>query len=257
MAEPSRMPRYSVYNDGVGPYAIFYCDRCSREHRSQPDVANTITSNIGRQALGGLLRNVPLVGGALASNVTNEDPRYAHSLNPAQLENAWKQVKDRFRECPTCHEVLCISDFDEVTGFCKDDSPRQNQIAEAQGEQAGSAIKGLAAAFGLDKAFSETGNVIAQAGKAAAQAANNMARCPTDGMLAAPGTKFCPECGAAMIQPQVVNCPQCGQPTQGAKFCPNCGAKVEQPAAIPANCPQCGAETKGAKFCSECGTKLV
>jgi hypothetical protein len=244
------MPRYTVANDGVGPYAVFYCDRCSREHRSQPDVTKTITSNLGRQALGGLLRNVPLVGGSLASNVTNEDPRYSHSMTPDQVEKAWTQVSDRFRECPTCHEILCISDFDEVAGFCKDCSPRTSDIAEAEGEQAGRAIKGFAAAFGLDKAFSE-------AGKAVSQAATSMARCPEDGTLAKPGTKFCPECGAAMLQPQSANCPSCGQPTYGAKFCPNCGAKAEQAPVIPANCPKCGAETHGAKFCSECGTKLI
>jgi hypothetical protein len=244
------MPRYTVANDGVGPYAVFYCDRCSREHRSQPDVTKTITSNLGRQALGGLLRNVPLVGGSLASNVTNEDPRYSHSMTPDQVEKAWTQVIDRFRECPTCHEILCISDFDEVAGFCKDCSPRTSDIAEAQGEQAGRAIKGFAAAFGLDKAFSE-------AGKAVSQAATSMARCPEDGTLAKPGTKFCPECGAAMLQPQSATCPSCGQPTYGAKFCPNCGAKAEQAPVIPANCPKCGAETHGAKFCSECGTKLI
>jgi ribosomal protein L32 len=253
MSEPSRMPRYTVANDGIGPYAIFYCDRCGREQRSQPDVAKTVSTNVGRQALGGLLRNVPLVGGALANNVTNQDPRYSTALDPAQLEKAWGQVKNRFRECPTCHEILCISDFDELAGFCKDCSPRSSDIAESQGEQAGRAIKGFAAAFGLDKAFSETGNAMAQAGKAAAQAVNNMARCPADGTLAAPGTKFCPECGAQMTQPQSANCPSCGQPTLGAKFCPNCGTKVEQ---APARCPQCGVETKGAKFCPECGTKL-
>jgi len=247
------MPNYSVSNDGIGPYAIFYCDRCGREQRSQPDVAGTVSTGVGRQALGGLLRNVPLVGGALASNVTNQDPRYSTSLTPAQVEKAWNQVKDRFRECPTCHEILCISDFDELAGYCKDCSPRSADIAEAQGEQAGRAIKGFAAAFGLDKALGQAGNAMAQAGKNAADAINNMARCPADGTLAAPGTKFCPECGAQMVQPQSTNCPKCGQPTLGTKFCPNCGTKVEQ---APARCPQCGADTKGGKFCPECGAKL-
>jgi uncharacterized OB-fold protein len=51
-----------------------------------------------------------------------------------------------------------------------------------------------------------------------------MAQCPKDGTLAAPGTKFCPECGAA-IQPD--------------KFCSKCGAKIKP----------------DAKFCPECGTK--
>jgi len=31
MSAPSRMPRYDVRNDGVGPYAVFYCDKCDRE----------------------------------------------------------------------------------------------------------------------------------------------------------------------------------------------------------------------------------
>lgn len=253
MSEPSRMPRYTVANDGIGPYAIFYCDRCDREHRSQPDVAGSVSTSVGRQALGGLLRNVPLVGNTLAGNVTNDDARYSTALNPAQVEKAWKQVKDRFRECPTCHEILCISDFDEISGHCKDCSPRSSDIAEAQGEQAGRAIKGFAAAFGLDKALASAGNTMAQAGKAAANAASNLAYCPKDGTLAAPGTRFCPDCGAEMTQPQTANCPACGQPTYGAKFCPSCGKKMEQ---APSRCPSCGAEIKGTKFCPECGTKL-
>ena len=246
MTEPSKMPRYHVQNDGVGPYAIFYCDVCSREFRSQPDVTNTITRDIGREAMGGFLRNIPLVGGAVANNVTGQDPRYIYALTPQQLEYAWKQVKDRFRECPTCHQIVCVSDFDDQTGFCREDSPRKNEIAEAQAEQAGKVVKGFAAAFGLDQAFK-------QASDAAKRATSQTARCPNDGTLAPAGTKFCPECGTAMIQPTAQMCPNCGQPTMGAKFCQNCGTKIEQ---APTNCPNCGAEVKGAKFCPECGTKI-
>ena len=79
-------------------------------------------------------------------------------------------------------------------------------------------IKGFAAAFGLDKAIN-------QAGKAVSQAANNMARCPQDGTLAAAGTKFCPECGARVIQDD--KCKKCGAKLQpGAKFCTECGEKT-------------------------------
>jgi len=44
-ATPSRMPHYDTRNDGVGPYAVFYCDVCSREYRSQPDVAGTFDTS--------------------------------------------------------------------------------------------------------------------------------------------------------------------------------------------------------------------
>ena len=131
MAEPSRMPRYDIRNDGIGPYAVFYCETCDREYRSQPEVGATVAQDLGRQAVGGLLRKVPLFGRTIAENVTGEDPRYTNHLTPQQLEKAWGQVKDRFRECPTCLRTVCLSDWDEQSGFCSEDSPRRDEIAEA------------------------------------------------------------------------------------------------------------------------------
>jgi hypothetical protein len=246
MASFSRMPRYDIRNDGFGPYAVFYCDECNREFRSQPDVANTVTQDIGRQAMGGLLRRVPLIGGAVANNVVGDDPRYSYKLTPQQIDAAWNQAQVNFRECPTCNRIVCLSDFDAQSGFCTQDSPRTDEITEARAEQTGAALKGFAAAFGIT-------DVIKKAGEAAQKAATSTARCPKDGTLAPAGTKFCPECGTPMVQPAVDKCPACGAETHGAKFCPNCGAKQEQ---APAKCPNCGAETGGAKFCPECGTKL-
>ncbi len=246
MAEPSRMPNYDVRNDGIGPYAVFYCETCSREHRSQPDVKATVTKDVGRQAMGGLLRKVPLLGDVVADNVVGEDPRYSYSLTPQQVDKAWDQVKDRFRECPTCLRVVCLSDWGEQGGYCTEDSPRRIEIAEAEAEQAGAMLKGFAGALGLGGAFK-------QVEQAARQATAGTARCPKDGTFAAPGTKFCPECGGLMVQPASDACPKCGKETHGAKFCPECGSKIERAAA--GVCPACGAQTKGAKFCPECGTK--
>jgi hypothetical protein len=126
------MPRYDVRNDGVGPYAAFYCESCDREYRSQPDVTATNTKYVTRGAMGGLLRRVPLVGGAVASSVERDDARYSYKPTPQQLDKAWAQVRDRFRECPTCRRVACVSDWDELSGFCSEDSPRRDAIAEAQ-----------------------------------------------------------------------------------------------------------------------------
>jgi rRNA maturation protein Nop10 len=250
----SRMPRYDVRNDGAGPYAIFYCDQCGREFRSQPDVGNTLTQDIGRSTVGGFLRKVPLFGNAAADNLLGEDPRYSYKMNDAQLKAAWAGAQQHFRECPTCSRIVCLSDFDTQSGFCQEDSPRTSQIAEARGEQAGAAIKGLASAFGLGSAFEGAGKAVKQAAENAERASKQLARCPTDGTLAAAGTKFCPECGTAMVQPVAEKCPQCGVETFGAKFCPSCGAKQE--AAAPAGmCKQCGAETGGVKFCPNCGSK--
>lgn len=251
MTNFSRMPRYDIRNDGAGPYAVFYCDICGREFRSQPDVIGSIGQDLGRQAAGGLLRKIPLFGNAVANSVTGEDPRYSYKLTPPQLEAHWKQVQQHFRECPTCTRIVCLSDFDTQSGFCQEDSPRTDEIAEARGQQAGAALKGFASALGLDGVARQ----VSQGLDAASRAAQQMARCPQDGTLAAPGTKFCPECGAAMVQPAAIACPKCGADTHGAKFCPECGTKIEQ-AAKPAVCPSCGAPSGGAKFCPNCGTKL-
>jgi hypothetical protein len=96
MAE--RLPRYDVRNDGVGPYAVFYCERDDREYRSTPDVGGAIAQDVGRKALGGFLRNVPIVGGAVADNVAGQDPRYVYTLTPQQLQAAWGQVKNKWTQ---------------------------------------------------------------------------------------------------------------------------------------------------------------
>jgi hypothetical protein len=246
MAVPSRMPNYDVRNDGIGPYAVFYCETCNREYRSKPDVTATVTGDIGRQAARGLLRKVPLFGSAVADNLMDDDARYSTSLTPQQLDRAWDEVKDRFRECPTCARIVCLSDWDEQSGYCNEDSPRRTEIATAEAEQAGAVLKGFASALGLGEAFK-------QVGEAMKQASANVARCPRDGTQAPAGTKFCPECGGPMVQPAADPCPKCGAPTQGAKFCPECGTKIERG---PTVCPSCGSEVTGTKFCPDCGTRL-
>jgi len=254
MTTPSHMPRYDIRNDGAGPYAIFYCDVCGREFRSQPGVANAVLQDLGRRAASDFLRKIPLVGSAAAQSVVGEDPRYTMKMDESQLQSAWNQVQQHFRECPTCLRIVCLSDFDTQSGFCQEDSPRTSEIAEARGEQAGAALKGLASAFGLGGVISEAGGAFKQAAQAAQRASTQMATCPKDGTLAAPGTKFCPECGSPMTQPASDRCPSCGAEVHGAKFCPECGTKIEvQPLG---KCPSCGADAKGAKFCPECGTKL-
>ena len=245
------MPRYDIRNDGIGPYAVFYCETCQRESRSQPDVAGTVAQDLGRDMASDLPRKVPLFGNVVANSVVGEDPRYSNKMTAQQVDKAWKQVQVQFRECPTCSRIVCMSDLDTRTGFCNEDSPRTNEITEARGEQAGAAIKGFASAFGLDEVMKN----VQQAAKTAQSAAAQTARCPKDGIMAAPGIKFCPECGTAMIQPTIEKCPKCGQPTMGAKFCPACGTKLEE-APKPGFCPNCGGETKGAKFCPNCGTKV-
>jgi hypothetical protein len=83
MTSFSRMPRYDIRNDGAGPYAIFYWDCCNREFRSQPDIANTITKDIGKSAMSGLLRKVPLLGKCGCPKCAGRGPALQLQYEPA------------------------------------------------------------------------------------------------------------------------------------------------------------------------------
>jgi hypothetical protein len=214
--QPTRIPSYHVNNDGLGPYAIFSCERCGRDYRSTPSVTQTVQESVKRGALGGLLRNIPIVGDAAANQV--EGDRYRTSMNQQELAQAWGQVVTSFRECPTCKQVTCLSDFDEQAGTCTDDSPRAAEIEAAKAQQAAAALKGVADAFGV-------GNAISQGLARAAAAANTAVTCASCGTALAPGTKFCSNCGAAVAAPR--SCASCGTVLQpDARFCPNCGASA-------------------------------
>ena len=246
MTAPSRMPRYTVSNDGVGPYAIFYCDRDNRDYRSTPAIAATVKESVKRGMLGGLLRNVPVVGWAAANQVENN--QYRNSMSQDELNAAFGGVVQYFRECPTCHQIVCVPDFDEVSGFCNDDSPRAAEVATAKAQQAGAMVQGFANAFGLGGAMKQ-GIANAQAQQAAQQAAGG----------AAPAAGGPPPQVAAAMAAAAMNaaasmtpCANCGTPLAlGTKFCANCGAAVAQPKA----CANCGTVlAAGAKFCANCGT---
>lgn len=243
------MPRYDISNDGMGPYAVFYCDRCNREYRSTPSISTTVQETVTRGALGGFLRNVPILGDQAANQMEND--RYRTNMSPAELASAWTATNQYFRECPTCHQIVCIPDFDEPTGFCDEDSPRRAEVEAAQAQQAATALKGMADVFGISGAIKNS------MAAAQAQASAAMATCPKDGTTALAGTGFCPNCGTQMTQPVAAAtaasvCGSCGTTmAEGVRFCPNCGT----PAAQPKACANCGTQiAAGVKFCPNCGT---
>jgi membrane protease subunit (stomatin/prohibitin family) len=91
--------------------------------------------------------------------------------------------------------------------------------AKNEGGVAGMGV-GVGAGFGLGQAMASTFG----AGAAAAPApAPSGASCRACQKPIVPGTKFCPECGAA----QVLTCPGCKKELlPGTKFCPECGTKL-------------------------------
>ncbi|MEI7745162.1 MAG: zinc ribbon domain-containing protein [Chloroflexota bacterium] len=240
--ETTRKAPYSVYNDGSGPYAMFSCESCGRDYRAQPVLVQEVKETIAKSAFGGLLRNIPIVGNAAANQVDND--RYRNTLTNDELEKAWAEVKVNFAECQSCRKVVCIPDFDMASGFCKEDSPRSEELQARDAQQAGAAaagfMSGIANAFGIPDAMKA-----AAAQQAAAQPPAAAAPTTTwPAAAAAPATPAAPTAAAAP-------CGSCGGAlAAGAKFCANCATPVP----VKAFCTGCGTErAPGAKFCANCG----
>ena len=228
--ETTRKAPYSVYNDGTGPYAMFTCESCGRDYRAQPILVEEVTQTITKSAFGGLLRNIPIVGNAAANQVDGD--RYRNTLTNDELEKAWAEVKVNFAECQSCRRVVCIPDFDMASGFCKEDSPRSEELQARDAQQAGAAaagfMSGIANAFGIPDAMKAAAAQQAAAGVAAAPApaaapgAAPAAACASCGGTLATGAKFCANCGTPV--PSKAFCTGCGKElASGAKFCANCG----------------------------------
>lgn len=84
------------------------------------------------------------------------------------------------------------------------------------------------------------------------------------------GGKFCPECGAKLVDAEVkLVCPNCNIVVGKGKFCPECGSKLVERLDLPDNivsseqsnsvdCPVCGFQNEtGAVVCSACGYPLA
>ena len=90
--------------------------------------------------------------------------------------------------------------------------------------------------------------------------------CKKCGSTIAPGSRFCPACGAEYQEekketaPQAPHCTKCGSAlAPGSSFCPACGTAYQEEKKETApqapRCPKCGsAIAPGGKFCPACGT---
>ena len=225
--ETTRKAPYSVYNDGTGPYAMFTCESCGRDYRAQPVLVEEVKETVTKSAFGGLLRNIPIVGNAAANQLDND--RYRNTLTNDELEKAWAEVKVNFAECQSCRRIVCIPDFDMASGFCKEDSPRSEELQARDAQQAGAAaasfVSGIANAFGIPDAMKAAA---AQQSARAGCRSRGCARCGAGRRVRllrralAAGAKFCASCGTPV--PSKAFCTGCGKElAPGAKFCANCG----------------------------------
>jgi hypothetical protein len=181
MIMATKMARNEIRNDGAGPYAVFYCDICSKEFRSNPDVASEVKKGVGQGLMKGLLRSIPVVGYDVAGAVGSATGKA--EMNAKQLERAWNQVSDNFHECGTCGKYVCDTDWNADTDTCTAHGGAQ---ATRNCTQCGAQVTGGAKFCPNCGAKVEEPKPIATI-------------CPSCG-TEAKGAKFCPNCGAKMAE---------------------------------------------------------
>jgi uncharacterized OB-fold protein len=158
---------------------------------------------------------------------------------------AVEEIKPDFIQCPRCTSWVCRKTcWNEKRGLCKQCAPDLGvEMAAAQASRTTEEI------WAHSKVAEEDLAML----KEEKWREGVRATCPNCGKPLAAKAKFCPDCGAEILED--IKCANCGAKlTPGAKFCPECGTRVE----VEMKCANCGAKlTPGIKFCPECGEKVA
>ncbi len=187
----------------------------------------------------------------MAGNLMELGEEVRKSLNKTFESLGIELTRFVFENFSLPKELEEAMDKNTTLGMMRNNMDVYTQMAQADALKEAAKNPGMAGAtmgagmgFGLGNMM---GNMFNQTASAP-QKAEEKENCPKCGASVKKGAKFCPECGAKMVE----TCPSCGAPIKkGAKFCSECGQRLTSA------CPKCGSEVKpGAKFCPECGEKL-
>jgi hypothetical protein len=196
----------------------FFCDTCREGYKTRFIESQTYKKKKFFKGLGDMIGVVAqLTGnnlGALSQGSNTIGERFNgmspdwHKEHEAAFEQAQNEAKGHFRRCPKCNKWHCENCWNEQSGLCVSDAPRENvEVAAARAQKM---AKDISAAAEAAPVF---------AGKIEAR----QTVCPKCGKPCGEG-KFCGNCGAPLGLP---DCPKCGTKNQpGANFCSGCGARL-------------------------------
>ncbi len=209
---------YADNSTEAGFQFTFFCDTCREGYKSRFVPASTYNKGRFFKGLGDVLNVVSQVTGAnlggLQSGAEAVHQRFAgmspewHAEHDKTFETAQAEAKGHFRRCPRCNKWHCPSCWNEQSGLCTTDAPRENvEVAAARSQKM---VQDIAAAAAGTEVFK-------------GKIDERQTLCPQCGKPAGSG-KFCPACGAPQAMPK---CPACGEQNQaGSRFCSGCGGKL-------------------------------
>jgi hypothetical protein len=184
----------------------FYCDKCHSGYMSEFVTSKLGMLSSGLNVLGGLF-------GSRAGNAENAAYEIQRTVggkaHDGALRDAVEAVKPNFRKCSRCGQWVCHeSCWNESRGLCENCAPDvEEEIAHAQSAATVEQINVKVRDQDMTADLNLTTSV--------------SVRCRSCGAEVG-GGKFCPNCGQALNAK--TECPRCGaQAAPGAKFCAECG----------------------------------
>jgi membrane protease subunit (stomatin/prohibitin family) len=203
---------YSDMSTDNGFQFEFCCDRCGSGFRTRfrdwkVATASNIADAVG-DVLGGVFGRAANIGDRVKSAAWEK----AHD---GAFEAAVGEIKPEFIQCPRCSSWICRKGcWNSKKGLCKECAPDVGvEMAAAQASRTVEEVWAHAKMSEEDKHLTE-----------ADWREGIRATCPKCNAPLATNSKFCPECGAKILDKKF--CVQCGKPMEaGTKFCPECGAK--------------------------------
>jgi len=211
---------YADNSTEAGFQFTFYCDTCREGYKTRFTESRTYGKKKFFKGLGDMIGVVAQMTGqsglgsslergadAISAKFTGMSPEW-HKEHEAAFELAQNEAKGHFKRCPKCNKWHCEACWNEQTGLCVADAPRENvEVAAARAQKM---VKDIGAAADGTAVF--TGKVDVR-----------QTICAKCGKPAGEG-KFCGNCGASLGVPK---CPKCGALNQqGANFCAECGGKL-------------------------------
>lgn len=205
---------YSDLSTDQGFQFEFFCNRCGTGYRTKFQASTLGTVSGALDTASSLFGGIFSRAADLGEHVRSAGWEKAHD---DAFERAMQEVRDDFIQCPRCSNWVCKKAcWNSQRGLCKDCAPDLGvEMAAAQSSRTVEEIW----------AHSKVAENDREMLKEESWREGVRATCPSCGASLAKKVKFCPECGAKILD--AAHCTECGAALQpGAKFCADCGAKV-------------------------------
>lgn len=227
MALISFVSNYDDLSTDRGYQFRFRCDKCGNGHMTQfkPSTLGMAQSllNVAGSLFG---------GSASLGNAAYEVQRaVGGKVHDAALAEAVEEARPAFRQCTRCGKWVCGEVcWNAQANQCENCAPDfREHLAANQAQAKSDAARDQLYEKARTTNYTAGVDMSAEAYVGGPTAATNLQdkklTCAGCGATVAESSKFCGECGQAVVKAGPKTCGKCGT-VSSAKFCPECGTKM-------------------------------